>query len=103
MCQRLPCLFRDYVDEERAEKQVAAIMQKTLDRQDSLGRKFFYAISRSDFKSFTQANVALAMCMLTLDLQSLCDARTETCFVSVSAVPFKCWEAGWQLTKALKT
>ncbi len=80
MCQRVPCLFRDYVDEERAEKQVAAIMQKTLDRQDLLGRKFFYAISRSDFSSFTQDNVVPAMRMLTLDLQSLCNARKRHAF-----------------------
>lgn len=48
VCRYIPWLFRDHVDEERAEKQVAAIMQKTLDQQDSHGRKFFYAISRSD-------------------------------------------------------
>lgn len=41
------CVCREYVDEERAEKQVAAIMQKTLEHKGTNGRKFFYAISRS--------------------------------------------------------
>ena len=40
-------MYREYVDEERAEKQVAAVMQKTLEHKGSNGRKFFYAINRS--------------------------------------------------------
>lgn len=38
---------REYADEQRVEKQVAAVMQKTLEHAGSNGRKFFYAISRS--------------------------------------------------------
>ena len=92
------------MDEERAEKQVAAIMQKTLDRQDSLGRKFFYAISRSDFNSFTQANVALVACMLTKDLKALYDARIYTCdAVCQYQLLLPNGEAGRQLTSALET
>lgn len=39
-------VFRDAVLEERAEKQVADIIQKTLEQRGSFDRKFFYAISR---------------------------------------------------------
>ena len=35
------------MEEERAEKQVATIMQKVLEQEGSHGRKFFYAMSRS--------------------------------------------------------
>ena len=38
---------REYVDEERTEKQVAAVMQKTLEHQGSHGQKFYYAMNRS--------------------------------------------------------
>ena len=96
MCQRLPCLFRDYVDEERAEKQVAAIMQKTLDRQDSLGRKFFYAISRSDCISFTNKPM--------WHLKPPYDARNETYSTFCRYQPLlTSGEAGRQLTNALET
>lgn len=40
-------MCREYVDEERTEKQVAAVMQKTLEHQGSHGQKFYYAMNRS--------------------------------------------------------
>jgi len=84
------------VDEERAEKQVAAIMQKTLDRQDSLGRKFFYAISRSDCISFTNKPM--------WHLKPLYDARNETYNTLCQYQPLlPRGEAGRQLTNALET
>lgn len=44
---------REYADEQRVEKQVAAVMQKTLEHAGSNGRKFFYAISRSACHTIT--------------------------------------------------
>ena len=35
------------MEEVRAEKQVATVMQKVLEQEGSHGRKFFYAMSRS--------------------------------------------------------
>ncbi len=48
------CDCRDFVEEERAEKQIAAVLQKTLKQQGSHGRKFFYAISRSEMQPLGQ-------------------------------------------------
>ena len=72
VCHRTPCLFRDHVDEERAEKQVSAIMQKTLDQQGSHGRKFFYAISRSDCISFTNKPMSHSRCACLMNTSDLC-------------------------------
>ena len=50
-------MCREYVDEERTEKQVAAVMQKTLEHQGPHGQKFYYAMNRSAQIMLAAANV----------------------------------------------
>lgn len=80
-------MFRDLMDEKRAEKQVAAVMQKILDQQDSHGRKFFYAISRLDCISCTiQFGIQnVHACLLkTSDLWMMQEMRHVIISVNVS-------------------
>ena len=42
----LVCVCRDLVLEEREEKRVSEIIQKTMEQRGSFDRKFFYAVSR---------------------------------------------------------
>lgn len=51
-------MCREYVDEERAERQVAAVMQKALEHQGSHGHKFYYAINRSGTPALLAAPIA---------------------------------------------
>ena len=72
-------LGRDYVVEERCERQVAAIMQKTLEQDGSHGRKFFYAISRSVFTALHTSALVIwhVPALFTLGLHGKCVVVTS--------------------------
>lgn len=55
MVPNVAVMCREYVDEESTEKQVAAVMQKTLEQQGSHGQKFYYAMNRSAHRMLVAA------------------------------------------------